>query len=123
MVQSIELAWIVVNDINKALKFYTEIVGLKLLEHNKEFGWAELSGHLSGARLGIAQKSEMEVIQPGQNAVVTLTVDDLEATRADLEGKGVKMIGETQEIPGMVKLQMISDEDGNQTQLIQMLKK
>ena len=64
------LVWIVVNDLKKAIEFYTETVGLKLMEQNDQFGWAELEGHNGGARLGIAQmclKSEDDV-KPGQNS-------------------------------------------------------
>ena len=38
--KSMDLAWIVVNDLQKAIKFYTETVGLKLVEFHEEFEWA-----------------------------------------------------------------------------------
>ena len=119
MVKGIQLAWIVVKDLKQSLKFYTEVVGLKLHEMNEQYGWAELSGKEDGMRLGIAQKSDYEVIQPGQNAVVTLTVEDLEKTREMMVAKGVKMIGEVLEIPGHVKMQTIVDLDNNHFQLVQ----
>ncbi len=55
--KSMDFVWIVVNDLEKAIKFYTETVGLKLMELHEEFGWAELEGNKGGARIGIAQKS------------------------------------------------------------------
>lgn len=119
-IQKISLSWIVVKDIKKAIKFYTDVVGLKLNEYHEEFGWAELSGHDDKCvTLGIAQQSDMEVIKAGQNAVVTLTVKDINKAKADLSKKGAKMIGELLEIPGHVKLQTMIDQDGNHLQLVE----
>ena len=44
MSKSIDLVWITVSDFSRAVKFYTEVVGLQLLEKNDEWGWAELRG-------------------------------------------------------------------------------
>ena len=118
MVQGIQLAWIVVKDLKQSLKFFTETVGLKLHEHNEQYGWAELSGK-EGIRLGIAQKSDHEVIQPGQNAVLTISVADLDKTRAEMVRKGAKMVGEVLEIPGHVKMQTVVDIDNNHFQIVQ----
>ncbi|MBS0605259.1 MAG: VOC family protein [Verrucomicrobia bacterium] len=122
--KSMSLVWIVVNDLKQAIKFYTETVGLKLMEIHEEFGWAELEGHNGGARLGIAQmqlKSEDDV-KPGQNAVMTFTVASLEKAIADMLKKGAKLIGEVQDIPGHVKMQMAADSDGNRFQLVELYK-
>ncbi len=122
-IESIGLAWIVVDDYKAALKYYTEVVGLKVQTQNDEFGWAELVGQKSGMTLGISAKNEAEGIQPGTNAVVTLTVADINATKKDMIAKGAKMIGDIMEIPGHVKLQTFSDKDGNRLQLVEMLTK
>lgn len=126
-VQGIHLAWVVVNDLNKALKFYTESLGFKLLEHQADYGWAEVSGS-SGARLGIAQASACSEedsdlgTMPGINAVVAITVDNIDKTIAAYKAKGVKLIGKKQEVPGQVVLQTLEDPDGNKFQLAQLLK-
>lgn len=117
-VQGIELIWVVVKNFKEALKFYTEIVGLKVQEINEQFGWAELAGS-KGIRLGIAQMNDLEAIQPGQNAVVTLSVANLEESKKALVQKGVKMVGEILDIPGHVKMQTITDADGNHFQLVE----
>lgn len=121
--KSMNLAWIVVNDVKKAVQFYTEVVGLKLMEFNEHYGWAELEGTEGGARLGIGQcqiKSE-EDVQPGQNAVLTFTVSDIENAVAELTKKGAKLIGPIQEIPGHVKMQTVTDTDGNRFQLVEVV--
>lgn len=120
-VKSLDLAWIIVSDIKKAVKFYTETVGLKLKSFNEEFGWAELAGHEGGATLGIGQQNDRDPILPGQNAVITLSVENLEKAKADFIKKGAKMEGEIMEIPHVVKLQMVVDEDGNRFQLVETL--
>lgn len=120
-VDSIDLIWVVVKDLKTAIKFYTEVVGLKIVELNEQFGWAEMTGHDGGMRLGIAQQNDMDALPPGQNAIVTLSVADLVKAKADLSHKGVTMVGDILEIPGIVKMQMIVDKDGNQLQLVQTL--
>lgn len=111
-----ELSWVVVADLDKAIDFYTKVVGLELKDKHEMFGWAELQGRDGGARLGLAVMQD-ENFKPGSNAVVTITVDDIEAAKKDLASKGANMVGETQEVPTICHLQMFSDADGNTMQL------
>lgn len=120
-VKGIHLAWIVVNDIKKAIKFYTEAVGMKLHTFEESYGWAELSGQESGAILGIAQHSGYDSITPGQNSVITMSVENLEKAIAEMVERGVRKKGEALEIPGHVKLQMMIDPDENHFQLVEKL--
>lgn len=118
LVRGIYLSWIVVADIKKAIEFYEEKVGLTLVEQAPEFGWAEFAGP-EGSRLGIAQANAHMPV--GQNAVVTITVDDIEAVRDEYKKMGVTLIGDVMEVPGHVKLQTFADADNNQFQLCQKL--
>ena len=120
--QSIDLVWITVKDFKKALKFYTEVAGLKVAQANEEWGWAELEGHAGkGMRLGIAQHrpDQKEGVQPGQNGVVTLTVDNIDQARQDLAKQGAKLVGDVLEVPGHVKMQTVQDNDGNTFQIVE----
>lgn len=121
MTKSFDLAWIVVKDIKKAVKFYTETVGLKLLKLHEEFGWAELQGPNGGAMLGIAQENANDPYKAGTNACLTFTVENLEISRDSFLQKGAKFIGEIIEVPGHVKMLTGVDGDGNHFQLAQML--
>ena len=124
MAKSIGLAWIVVKDIKKAVKFYTDVLGLNLIEMNEEFGWAELEGREGkGMRLGIAKQSQEcpSPINPGQNAVVTFTVDNIDKAIKDMHKQGTSFIGEVQVVPGHVKLQTGKDAEGNIFQLVEVL--
>lgn len=123
MIQSIDLVWITVSDLKSAVKFYTEVIGLELKELHETFGWAELAGRKGGARLGVAQTSNRESHLPGQNAVIALSVADIEKTKAELLKKGAKMVGDMVEVPHIVKLQKVQDSDGNLLQLAQSLEK
>lgn len=121
MTQSICLAWIVVPNLEEAIKYYTEVVGLKLLEHHKEFHWAELSAD-SGAKLGIAQESDFCDIKSGGNAVLALGVEDVDAAKKRIAKGGTELIGDICEVPGEVKLQTFKDPYGNHWQLAQKLR-
>lgn len=113
----IKLTWIVVEDLDKAVNFYTKVVGLELRNKSDMFKWAELIGE-DGCALGIAQTDSPP---PGSNAIVTLTVDDIEESKAELELQDVKMLGDIVEVPGHVKMQMFIDPDGNHLQLVEQL--
>ena len=123
--KSMDLVWIVVNDLKKAIKFYTETVGLQLKELHEQHGWAELEGPHGGARIGIAQckVNSEEDLKPGQNAIMTFTVENLKNAIDNFLKQGVKLIGQVQEVPGQVKMQMVSDVDGNRFQLVELCHK
>lgn len=118
--RGIHLAWIVVEDFKKAVKFYTEVVGFKVTSIAEEYGWAELCGE-DGALLGIAQNNPDSEIGPGENAVVTISVNDIEAEIAAFQKQHVTIVGSMLEVPGHVKMQSVRDPDGNLFQLVQTL--
>ncbi|HEV2917407.1 MAG TPA: VOC family protein [Candidatus Babeliales bacterium] len=118
-VQSFELAWISVSDIAKARKFFVDTLGMKIVSDHSEFNWLEVEGQNGGARIGIGSCGEQSPLKPGNNAVISLTVDDIVATKKMLEGKGVTIIGDIMEVPGQVKLLLIQDLDKNLIHLCQ----
>ena len=120
-VKEIGLSWIVVKDIKAAVKYYIEVVGLELLEFNEAYGWAELAGYEGGSRLGIAQANSEKKVIPGQNAIVTFTVDDLEKMKAHLIQQGACCEGDVIEVPGHVKMQTVIDGDGNRFQICELI--
>lgn len=112
------LAWIVVKDLDKAIDFYTNTVGLQLKELHQEFRWAELSGP-EGAILGIGEENGQSEIPAGGNAVVTITVENMEQALEHFKSNGATLVGDVLEIPGHVKMQTFTDRDGNTLQLVQ----
>ena len=119
-IQEMGLVWIVVSQMEKAIDFYTKILGFTLNEHHPEYKWAELSSP-DGRRLGIAEENPQENVKAGSNAVITLSVADIDESKKDLSAKGLKFIGDIIEVPGHVKLQTFADSDGNTFQLAQKL--
>ncbi|EFB41345.1 MULTISPECIES: VOC family protein [Parachlamydia] len=120
-IQAIKLCWVVVSNLEQAVKFYQECLGLQLIEWDKQFGWAEFEGYEGGGRLGVAQVSEYTQIPAGSNAVVALNVEDIENAKEACVQKGVTCVGDVIEVPGQVKLLACRDQDGNWFQLAQVL--
>jgi predicted enzyme related to lactoylglutathione lyase len=120
--EGIFLSWIIVKDVPKAIKFYTDVVGLSLKNYHEEYGWAELSGP-DGSILGIGQEGKENPMKAGSNAVVTVSVDDIEKAKNHFTTHEAKLVGETMEVPGHVKLQTFVDIDGNTLQLVEDLNK
>ena len=118
--QGIHLSWIVVKDFEAAVTFYIEIAGFTLKEKNQDYGWAELSGS-DGSLLGLAKESSCSEIKAGSNTITCITVDDIDEARAFFQKKGVRLMGDIQEVPGHVKMQTDADADGNIMQLVQKL--
>lgn len=121
-IKKIGLCSIIVSDVKKSTKFFTDIIGLKIQKSAPEYGWFELSTKENGALLGIGQSSD-PAERPGTNALISFYVDNLEDTKKELESKGVKFITEIIEIPNMVKMAVFIDPDGNRFFLTQDLKK
>lgn len=120
--KGIFLSWIVVKNLEDSLQFYTKILGLKIKIHDQKNGWAELIGP-EGTTLGISQENSQFTIKAGTNAVITLTVEDLESARLELLNKGAQVIGHIIELPGDARLQTFKDLDGNMLQLVEIVKK
>ena len=99
-----------VKDLDKSIAFYQDIMGFKMLYHIKEMAWCELASAVARVNIGL---SEVEHPAKLSGTKLTFGVSDIDASRKFLESKGVKFDGETQEIPGMVKLATFFDPTGN----------
>lgn len=107
-----------VADLDKAIAWYTDVLGMSLLYKVDEIAWAELSSPVAKVNVGLSQVESPKV---GAGPVPTWGVADVDAARAALEAKGVKFDGDTQTIPDMVKLATFFDPDGNAYMLYQQL--
>ena len=117
-VNGIRLGWIVVKDLAEAIEFYENVVGLTLKERMDEHGWAELQGP-DGCRLGIAQESDYMDTKAGSNAIMAISVEDMDEALKHYKEKGAKLVGDVIEVPGNVKMQTVVDADGNVFQIVQ----
>ena len=114
----VTVSWFNVKDFDEAKKFYGNVLGLKKTLEIQ--GWAEFSHAEGEAAIGVAANPKTGK-EPG--ATIVLRVDDIERERKRLQAGGVKFEGETEEIPGMVKLATFRDPSGNRLQLCQVLMK
>lgn len=102
-------------DLDRALTFYTEVVGLPLA-HRAGGEWAELDA--GPVRMAL-HRTDDEL--PGSGTVV-LRVDDLEASRWTLEQRGAVFEEHVGEVEGYARFATFRDPDGNPVQLIEYLR-
>jgi predicted enzyme related to lactoylglutathione lyase len=98
-----------VSDLEKSIAWYQDTLGFKQLYKIDEMGWCELSTGVDRVNVGL---SVTEAPNPG-GATPTFGVKDIEASRAALEAKNVRLDGDIMTIPDMVRLQTFYDPDGN----------
>jgi predicted enzyme related to lactoylglutathione lyase len=109
-----------VTNIDRAIKWYGDVLGFKLVYKIDEMGWAEMSTEVNRVNLGLGQ---VEKITGRGNVKLTFGVKDIDKARAQLESKGVKFDGPTITIEGMVKLATFFDPDENISMFYQDLQK
>jgi len=89
------LAWITVSDFAKSKAFFKDVLGLILEEETPEHGWMEFVAQDKSFKLGVGMEcSSTPMIKAGQNAVVTFTVSDITAAKAELQKHHVTLIGD-----------------------------
>ena len=104
-------------DLERAKKFYEDIFNLEVVWYmSPEAGWCELKLPGSGSRLGLNALGEGEVADPNWGKL-TMEVEDLEAAKAYLKGKGVETT-DIVDVPGMVSYFGIEDSEGNELQIV-----
>ena len=103
-------------DMAAASQWYQDILGMQLLYSVDEIGWCELSTECAKVNVGLSQVENPKV---GAGPVPTFGVTDIDDARKQLEAKDVRFDGDTQTIPGMVKLATFFDLDGNALMLFE----
>jgi predicted enzyme related to lactoylglutathione lyase len=98
-------------DADRTRAFYVETLGLRPDENSNYEFWVgdTCFGIWEPAKLGME-------FQPQKNAHPALHVDDVEAARKQLEGKGVEFAGETFDT-GVCHMALFTDPDGNDLML------
>jgi CreA protein len=106
-----------VSDMEKAIEWYQDVLGLELVYKLEKFGWCEMATATKHVTIGLGQTEE---VKPG-STTPTFGVEDIGEARKHLESRDVRFDGDTYEIEGMVKLAMFYDPDGNSYMLAQSL--
>ncbi len=104
------------SDLEASLAWYQEVLGFELLYRDDALAWAELCTPVDKVQLGVGQ---VENARTAGGATLTWGVDDIDSSRAHIEKHEVRFDGETQTIPGQVRLATFFDPDGNRHMLYQ----
>ena len=95
-------------NLERAIEFYRDVLGLKLLLKTEE--WAEFE--IGGQRFALHQIKSSETFQAVSPAVVSLQTDAIESAIETLKNKGVQFVQELQ-IHSYGKMAVFQDLDGN----------
>jgi ribosomal protein L16 Arg81 hydroxylase/predicted enzyme related to lactoylglutathione lyase len=109
---------ICVSRLDRSIPFYETVLGFRLLYRVDAMSWCELASPVSNVTIGL---SEVEHVENRGGVVLTLYVNDLDATRNRLEGLGVQFDGPTRVVQNAVKLAAFFDLDGTRLVLSEAL--
>ena len=99
-----------VRDLDRAIAFYTGVLGFEMTERRDDLRFAHLATNVAGLQIGL---SEQEAPKGTGSALLNISVADVAAARRALEAKGVVFRRPTVVIPGKVALAEFADPDGN----------
>jgi len=113
MLGRVEHVWFWVSDMDRAIAFYTEALGLALVRrHGNE--WAELDA--GSVRIALHGGANDERAPGG---TVVFEVEDLDAARFTMESRGAVFGEHVGEAEGLARFVSFTDPDGNRMQLIE----
>ena len=111
MISGVSNVWVPVEDMDRALAFYRDRIGLAVRESGPD--WSELDG--DGVRVGLNGREPAGKGAEG-GAVITFHSDDIAGDRTRLSGEGVSFTGEVSSYDwGSVA--PFKDSEGNDLQL------
>jgi predicted enzyme related to lactoylglutathione lyase len=106
-----------VKDIQRAISFYRDVLGLPEGEHVPAVKWAEFK--LGGVTLGLHEdEHEQGHRAPGGTSGFYLTVPDVDAFVAKAERHGARVADKPQDFP-YGRVGSLLDPDGNELMFIQ----
>ena len=117
MIRGVKFVSIPVADQNRALAFYTDVLGFRILTDqpfNDKQRWIELGIPGSDTRVVLFQFGDN--LKPGGTLNLSLWSDDVEGTAGDLKAKGVEFVMEPKRMHYGV-ISIFKDIDGNSIML------
>jgi catechol 2,3-dioxygenase-like lactoylglutathione lyase family enzyme len=103
-----------VSDMDRAVRFYREVVGLRLVRRDGD-NWAELDA--GPVRVALHGTKEGAPAETG-GAAVAFRVEDLDDTRVSLGAHDVAFVHEG-EVEGYGRFALFTDPDGNLIEVIE----
>jgi catechol 2,3-dioxygenase-like lactoylglutathione lyase family enzyme len=115
-VGAIDHVWVWTRDMDAAVRFYGDILGLRLVQR---FGneWSELDA--GAIRIGLHGAGDAAHV-PHAGTIV-FRVEDLDRAKLSLGGRGVVFDPHDGEVPGVGRYVSFADPDGNSLQLFEYL--
>ena len=113
MVAETSVVWLPVTDLERALEFYRDQLGLS--ENRRESAWAELDA--GGLRIGLNAREE-ETTGDGGAVIAFQTDGELDDAVSQLRNGGVEFVDGVSEHP-WGRVAAFRDPDGNSLQLYQ----
>ena len=108
MIQKIAYIWYPVTDMDRAIEFYHELLGFKLLFKRED--WSEFD--LNGQRLALCIRDNLPERNPSSVPGVSFLAQPIEQVIANLSKKGVHFVEGLKTYP-YGKLASFQDPDGN----------
>ncbi|MEX2237129.1 MAG: VOC family protein [Dehalococcoidia bacterium] len=103
-----------VSDMDRAMKFYTEVLGLHAGMATEHFSVLNLPGGMTMALHSGGKEREHGVA----NCVPVFSIENVKKAKEQLEAQGVPVVDGPSEIPGGIQFE-VTDPDGNLIQLMQ----
>ncbi len=114
-----------VSDLDTAIKFYTEALGLRLRfkKVNPDVGEAYAILELEGGNIELLQTLDKpfkpQVMEPPYCPHLALATEDMAKTLELVHSKSIRIVSGPMEIPGEEKWLYIADPDGNVIEFIE----
>ena len=110
LVTGVDFLGVPTRDLDVAVAFYGETLGLERSVYLKERNYAEFeTGNLT---ISVFDPSAMGLAHTANPNAAALHVEDVAAARAELEGRGVQFAADTLDT-GVCHMAFFSDPDGN----------
>lgn len=110
MLRKVAFTMYPVEDMARARKFYTETLGLPAATQGAQSPWVEFD--LPGGGCLALETVTGNKPSTGAGGTIAIEVDDLDATMAELKGKGVEFLSDLIHSP-VCRMAVIKDTEGN----------
>jgi catechol 2,3-dioxygenase-like lactoylglutathione lyase family enzyme len=114
VVKRLDLTFYWVSDMDRAVAFYRDVLGLRLVRRDED-KWVEFDS--GGRRLALHSIAEGQPMSPG-GATAVFTVDDLDRAKSELSARGVRFVHEG-DVAGYARFASFLDPEGNTVQIIE----
>ena len=115
MIGKLQTIMVVVKDMERSVRFYRDVLGLKL-EYQSP-GWSQLSAGNIG--LGLHPEGKEVKASPGTGCTFGFHVDDIQKAVGELKAKGAAVFMEPRKEGEFGWLAIVGDPDGYSVQLFQ----